>query len=692
MKLTEENVATRFAIPRAEFDDFRRDQQELGFRIRSLSISGRELFGGTDDLRYTVVMIKEENPPSTRTFPALTGSEYNDKLETMKDEGFGAQIVSATGPVGGATYAAVFRKTGRFPFVKLSMDADEFAKQNLFHHDKGRILISADAYGGPFAAHYCGVWDRNIDKIAWSAEALDLVDPEKQQMFEAMRGARARPAIVSITPRGGAMHVYVDSRTGKWQSHSGLSLAEMKAMRKSEAKEGRFPVWISAVGAGGNTLFSAIFNTHSEPLPRTFKATGVTLPTATGDVGKIDAEVEAFMKGQNLRGAALAIVRDSRLVFARGYSLAESDYPEITPETRFRMASVSKTYCAIGIWRLIQQQKLELDDTLEKVLDVKQEDGEPPADEDFEKITVQHLLESRSGLDQQSARKALQEWRDSSRPQPAKARDIIRWIAAQDLVGVPGSRATSVYGNADYFLLGQILAKKAGKDSFYEALKELVLDPLQMTRTTAARSRKEDELPGETPYHLTSHFYDGDKLDGTHLQTGVSMVHSDRRIVAYQYGGYNNEMGSGSSGVAAAVIDVARLCALLSSTDPTNPVLSPGTIDDILSRAALAQDEETERKDHGYHGFDSVSVERDANGERTSFAASKGGSVQGVRTSFKTKAGRRWLVFAYNGNPGDVETKGEWFDNFVAAANGVTWGKADLFPTYGMTPIRIPEF
>ncbi len=690
MKLTEANVATRFAISRKEFDDFRRDQQNLGFRVRSLSISGRDALGAGEP-HYTVVMVKEVDPPSTRTFPALTASEYDEKLDTMKKEGFGAQIVSATGTALNATYAAVFRKTGRFPFVRLSMSADEFEEQNLKHRKAGRILISMDAFGDALNTRYCAVWDRNVSRIAWTV-ALGLKDPKRQQTFEAMRASRARPAIAAITLLDGMTHVYVDSRTGRWESRSGLSLAQMKAMRKSEADEGRFPTCIAAVGMGDATVFSAIFDTQSEPQPRQFKSTGPTLSTASADVVAIDNEVEDFMTKQNLRGAALAIVKDSKLVFARGYSLAEPDYPAITPETRFRLASVSKTFCAVGIWRLIQKGDLDIDDKLQTLLQVKQADGDPPADPDFGKITVWHLLESRSGIDQESVNKALADWRDSSRPQPATAKDMIHWIAAQDLVGVPGSRLTSVYGNTDYFLLGLILAKRSGKNTFEEALKHVVLDPLDMTRTRGCRSRKEDQAPDEAPYHLTAHIEDDGKPESVHLKTAISMVHSDRRIVAHQYGGYNLELGSGSSGLSSSVIDMARISALLTSTNPNNPVLSPSTIDRMLSLAALATENEAETKDHGYHGFDGVTVDRDANGVRVSFSASKGGSIQGSRASIRIQKNGLSLLFAYNGNPDDAATKGSWATRFGDAAKNVSWGKGDLFPSFGMKPIKQPEF
>jgi CubicO group peptidase (beta-lactamase class C family) len=98
------------------------------------------------------------------------------------------------------------------------------------------------------------------------------------------------------------------------------------------------------------------------------------------------------------RHAALAIVHRKKLVYARGYTLAEPSWPEAEPTTRFRIASVSKTVTALAVVQLIERKRLALSDTLQSVLQLKTPAGGAPSDPRFSKITIQHLLEHRSGL------------------------------------------------------------------------------------------------------------------------------------------------------------------------------------------------------------------------------------------------------------------------------------------------------
>lgn len=707
MKLNEDNVFAFLDRTLTNFNDVRHDKQALGFRLRSLSIAS-PLTDSTDvdELRYSGVMIKANDPWETRTFPHLSQQAYLDKVDEMKAQGFGPHLLSATGPSGDQIYAAVFRKSGRFPLSKTDMSADEFADENIKQKDNGRILISADAFGSPFdflgnSPRYCAIWDRNDDRVAWSDAVLDLAGKERQQMFDAMTSARARPAIHAITPTGGTMTIYVDSRSGSWRSKQELLIDQMRAKIVEEREAKRFLVGVTAFGTGNNAQFSGIWDSSDTTQARRFRKDGQTLnPLAVPH--PIDTAMRNFMDRQNLRGAAVAVVRDSKLIFAHGYSLAESDYPAITAETLFRQASVSKTFTAVAIWRLIQLGRLDIDDDLVNVLQLKQRNGEPPADKLFEKITVRQLLESRSGIDQFSLRKALTERRDSSASQPATAKYVESWIAEQDLVGFPGATKSTSYGKTDYFLLGQIVKSLTGADSYFAGLKSLVLDPLEMTRTRLGRSKREDQASNEAPYHLSAHTRDKDgNLDTKHLSTGISMVHADRRKVAYQYGAQNIELFGPTGGISASVIDVARLCALLSSRDPNQPLLSPSTINDMLERAASATKKPIELKakfpdlelsNHGYHGFEAVKVkERNAAKIITKFSARKGGSLSGVRTHFKTEDGKTWFIMAYNGDPGDPPNN-DWFNVMKKAVADAKLSNADRFPSFGMSSIAIDTF
>jgi CubicO group peptidase (beta-lactamase class C family) len=59
------------------------------------------------------------------------------------------------------------------------------------------------------------------------------------------------------------------------------------------------------------------------------------------------------MKINQIRAAALAILKGAKLVYAKGYTWAEADYPIVFPTTLFRQASVSKIFTAVAIYQLI---------------------------------------------------------------------------------------------------------------------------------------------------------------------------------------------------------------------------------------------------------------------------------------------------------------------------------------------------
>jgi len=84
-------------------------------------------------------------------------------------------------------------------------------------------------------------------------------------------------------------------------------------------------------------------------------------------------------------GAALAVVKEGRIVYKRGYGSANLEYNiPITPSTIFHVASVSKQFTAFAITMLANQGKLSLDDDIHKYL---------PEVPDFEKtITIDYPL------------------------------------------------------------------------------------------------------------------------------------------------------------------------------------------------------------------------------------------------------------------------------------------------------------
>jgi N-acyl-D-amino-acid deacylase len=75
-----------------------------------------------------------------------------------------------------------------------------------------------------------------------------------------------------------------------------------------------------------------------------------------------DREVEKFMAARKVPGGALAVVKDRRLVWARGYGWADREAQEpVRPESLFRIASISKPITAVATLQLVEQGRLGLD-------------------------------------------------------------------------------------------------------------------------------------------------------------------------------------------------------------------------------------------------------------------------------------------------------------------------------------------
>ena len=178
-----------------------------------------------------------------------------------------------------------------------------------------------------------------------------------------------------------------------------------------------------------------------------------------------DRLVPELMHRYNLPGGALAIVKDGRLVFARGYGLADIQNQEpVQPDSLFRIASLSKQVTAVAALKLVEDGKLDLDENAFEILsDFKDPEG-ASRDPRIDQITVRHLLHHAGGWDKEvagfdpmwiPARIA----RETGAAKPISCSDVIHFMLGQPLDFDPGTRYA--YANFGYCVLGRIIEKKA---------------------------------------------------------------------------------------------------------------------------------------------------------------------------------------------------------------------------------------
>jgi len=410
-------------------------------------------------------------------------------------------------------------------------------------------------------------------------------------------------------------------------------------------------------------------------------------PQDSPSVAEIDEAVGAVMKLNGVRGAALAIVKGTRLVYARGYTWAPSDYRDVLPTTFFRQASVSKTFAALATYQLLQEGKVDgtftLDTTMQSVLHLKTPDGREPVDPNFGKITIRHLLEMTAGVDPAVDDRDLDVAKAFKTRLPVTPAQIASYCASLKLKGMPGSKSIATYSNGGFFMLSQVVARMRRARTFEAALTDPLLKPLSITRVREARSLIGAQLPDEARYHP-----DALSAPRSARSTARSVMSPDQPMVTLGYGEANMENGDGAGGLSASVTDVARVLAALSLRE-NNPMLDDAGITSMLANAAaassdreLTRDSNGKAKAWGFHGFDAVTA---IDAARGLYRGYKGGDLSTSQNAIYFERGGISYVICWNGRLPHPELPFyPRFQKVLDVARKHDWGNTDLFPEYGM--------
>ncbi len=182
---------------------------------------------------------------------------------------------------------------------------------------------------------------------------------------------------------------------------------------------------------------------------------------------KVDTYVKPFLQIKGFSGAIL-IASKGQVLIRKGYGMAnwELDAPN-TPQTKFHIASISKTFTAAAIMILEERGLLSVSDPLSKYI---------PDYPDGNRITIHHLLIHTSGIP--NVNNFLDYNAKSKFPQTLAS--IIEMFKNKPLRTQPGERYE--YSNSNYNLLAFIIEKVSAK-SYGQFLKENIFDPLGMNDT-----------------------------------------------------------------------------------------------------------------------------------------------------------------------------------------------------------------
>ncbi|TSJ43490.1 beta-lactamase family protein [Mucilaginibacter corticis] len=189
---------------------------------------------------------------------------------------------------------------------------------------------------------------------------------------------------------------------------------------------------------------------------------------------KVDTFINRFTGKNNFNGTIL-IEQHDKVIYKKSFGFANLAFKiPNTPDTKYKVASITKAFTSVLVLQLVEQGKIDLDKPLINYLpDYKGNGGS--------KVTVRQLLNMTSGMrnfDENAS--SLDAVLKKGIPQyqlPYTSDELLTKFCSDPLVKEPGKEFD--YNNADFIILGKIIEKVSGK-TYEQNLQEKILQPLQM--------------------------------------------------------------------------------------------------------------------------------------------------------------------------------------------------------------------
>ncbi len=452
-----------------------------GYRIISLSV-----YGDPDDARYAAVWIKRSGPAWVAVH-GVDAAGYQTFFNTQTAQGYVPVLVTATGTISNAIFAAVFEKgiagawSARHGMVSgPAATVGTFEYRNQAAVNSKMILRSVAIYGTAGDRRYAAIWHANPGYVKGHLHTAETAS-SYQTVFNAetqnagYRLAGYRPAYVALAGDQVYCSVFKDDVVGPWVARHGLTAAAYQKEFDKQNALGFYPICVQGGGSGNNTRYAAIFAQRDIPLAREWSIDGSNSVPA---LSALDNAMQTFMQTNGVRAAQLAVGKNGTTKFNRAYTWAEAGYRATKASDRFLLASCSKMFLEGAIQALYDAVPNHLKPTT-KVYPLLGFSN--PADPQSDKITVQQLLDHTAGYDDTNTGSGfdptyrMREIAISLGLNHAVTKlDIARYMYARPLDFAPGAK--SKYSNYCYLLAGAVVEKVTGM-TYFAYVKQALLDP-----------------------------------------------------------------------------------------------------------------------------------------------------------------------------------------------------------------------
>jgi CubicO group peptidase (beta-lactamase class C family) len=201
----------------------------------------------------------------------------------------------------------------------------------------------------------------------------------------------------------------------------------------------------------------------------------------------------------NEPGATALVARNGKIVYKKAFGIANMEYNiPMQVDNVFRIGSISKQFTAVAILQLMEQGKLNLQDSINKFI--------PDYPTHGHKITIEHLLTHTSGIQNYTVIKVFGE----KMTLDLKPTELIDYFKNEPMEFAPGTKWN--YSNSGYYLLGYIVEKVSGK-TYPQYVEENFFKPLGMTNSyfgshsTIVKNRAGAYYEVDSEGFINAHYY-----------------------------------------------------------------------------------------------------------------------------------------------------------------------------------------
>ncbi|MEG0499571.1 MAG: serine hydrolase domain-containing protein [Rikenellaceae bacterium] len=307
----------------------------------------------------------------------------------------------------------------------------------------------------------------------------------------------------------------------------------------------------SPIGFGGNKTINNVITNEMSDLMET---------------KRLDRNIENFMRRWEIVGASLAIMKNDKLIYCKGYGYADKDREEACDVKHiFRLASVSKLITATAIMKLSEEGKLSLNDKVfgeegilndSRFLDIK--------DKRVKSITVENLLRHDAGFSTRSGdpmfdTKLIATKLDKKAPFTMD--DVVEFASKSSLRFPPGKGYN--YSNLGYVVLSKVIEKVTGEE--YESyVKKEIFAPIGCFDIHIANNNSKDKFDNEVRYYEPSN--------------EVQFEDEDGNLIPKSDGGNDVRLLGGAGGWVGSPAEILKFAASIDGLPGVEDIISPKSV------------------------------------------------------------------------------------------------------------------